>query len=279
MPRRPKGPRADRPTHIPGTTDGTKRSRGRRYDKPAEPPQPLADICPACFGKGTAPRCQFWDMRPIDREDATSPLIFFQCSKPARTGRSVCGWHGAGFAVREQRKQRQAAMQGRPDKEAAEAKFLAANPDARERYLSLLNSPTLFDLSPTVAMARTAVEHYATRADLNITQTRDGSDPPILRLVKAAETLANVASKVLDIERKLGPVTNAEVERFINACGVTLARFIPTDELADAEAFFLGLLVRDDVHPMGRLRRAVGEGDPSGPLGGDGSGRDDPGAP
>ena len=259
----PKPPHVrKRPSTPTGpTTGGRLRSRGRKADKPAVPPQPLVATCAEKRTGREVPRCSFWDMRPADRTAVDSPLVFFQCRQAARIGFKVCGWHGAGFAVRERRGEReprgQATLIDGSSSERAKRsmdEFLRHNLPLRERYLFHLNNPSLLDFRDTIALCRAVHEHFVQKANLDKTEMADGSDPPLLRAIAAAERLVNVVTRLAEFERRLGPVTHAEVERFLDAVSLTIAHYVPREQLAEASQYLTGLLIRDDRAPMGRGR-------------------------
>lgn len=124
------------------------------------------------------------------------------------------------------------------------------NDDVRRRYNAHLNNPDLFDFGPLVALTRAMLEHFVNRANLGETE---GVDAFLQRAVSLAERLLKIMKRVADVERHVGPVRPAEVERFVAAVGIVLATYIEPAQLPGARRQFEELLSRDDKHPMGRL--------------------------
>lgn len=278
-----RGTRPNIPPPAGQRTGGSRRSRGRKEDKPALPPKPLEPTVQLKIGnKAILPRCQYWDMRPEDPYIDGSPLRFFQCGQPARPGYSVCGFHGVGWKKREKAGHRQPQrsivaemFKGNGLDERVQGEFLDNNPIAKSRYEFHLQNPQLLDFWPVIAMARTCLEHFMDLANLDKTETMDGSDPPIVRAVEMARKLVGICKDASEYERRLGQVTNAEVERHVNATAIVLARFLEPKQLEAARQCYIELVTRTDSFPMGRLRLQDGRRDPGEP--GPGTNGDDPG--
>lgn len=124
------------------------------------------------------------------------------------------------------------------------------NDDVRRRYHAHLNNPDLFDFGPLVALTRAMLEHFVNRANRDETEGVDGL---LQRAVSLAERLLTIMKCIADVERRVGPVRPAEVERFLAAVGIVLAAHIEPAQLPAARRQLEELLSRDDKRPMGRL--------------------------
>jgi hypothetical protein len=143
------------------------------------------------------------------------------------------------------------------------------NDDVRRRYNAHLNNPDLFDFAPLVALIRAMLEHFVNRANLAETEDVDGL---LQRAVSLAERLLTIMERVADVERRVGPVRPAEVERFLAAVGIVLATHLEPAQLPAAQQQLEELLSRDDKHPMGRLHEFERPLAP--PTGADGAGQE-----
>jgi len=209
-----------------------------------QPPRPLAPrLPPSERHRDGLPRCQRW---------ATRDGAFWQCGRAAREGFPTCGHHGAGFPAREKSGIRQnpataGLKTGLYAKKETVAAFLETQPSLRRRFETYLNSEQLFDFRPTLALAKAILDDLVDKG---------GFDS--LRVIEGAHTVARIGERLAAIEQRLGPVTNADVQHFLNAIATTMALFVPRERVGEAFDHLRALLEPHPGPSAGRETRTAG---------------------
>ena len=186
------------------------------------PPQPLAPTT-----RSGRPRCQRWKLRDAG---------FWQCSKPARAGFPVCGYHGAGLAHREATGERKHVVSGRlvtgahlrPEMRAQ----LFKTPQLGELMRQQLTTD-LLDFREELATARAAWRHY--------TGTRALADDPTLEarldaLYRGLTRCVELGERIAALEDRAGPMRRADLEEFATRVSAVIRQFIPPERQPDAWA-------------------------------------------
>jgi len=124
---------------------------------------------------------------------------------------------------------------GRYAKKETVAAFLETQPSLRRRYEAYLSSEQLFDFRPTLALAKAILDELV----------EHGAFDP-LRVIEGAHTVARIGERLAGIEQRLGPVTNADVQHFLNAVATTMALFVPRERVGEAIDHLKALL---EPHP------------------------------
>lgn len=213
----------------------------RRQSKMAVPPTALAPMTkPSKRHPGRRPRCQRW--RLVNGR-------VWQCSKAARAGFRVCGLHGAGYPKREQlgsaKNPALAALKnGRVARPETIEQLLRRKPELQALFDRELDGD-LFDLRPQLAMAKVLARYFVEEAKLNDTDNSFGKTPPALAAIDALERVMEIAERLVKIEERLGPITHAELGRYVRGVAHTLLRFVPADQQEAAFTYMRSLAVQD----------------------------------
>jgi hypothetical protein len=150
-----------------------------------------------------------------------------QCKRAARLGFSVCGMHGAGFAVRERRGERKSVRSNFRHGIRSKPQTIAALMEERPELRSLLrehsDSPDLMDLRPLVAEARAL-------ADYSLLHTPLKTSDDIFRRFDVLGRVIKIIGRVVDLERKTAPLSPADIDRLVHAFASTLRRFLTPED-------------------------------------------------
>ncbi len=125
-------------------------------------------------------------------------------------------------------------------------------PELRVLYECEIESGDMFDLRPQLALAKVLVRHYVDQADLENTDNSFGKIPPALAAIEALKKVTEIAERILKIEAQLGPITHAELRRYMHAVAFGIHRFVPAEQLAACQAFIsekLSPAALDDGEP------------------------------
>ena len=112
---------------------------------------------------------------------------------------------------------------GRYAKKETVAAFLETQPSLRRRFEAYLSSEQLFDFRPTLALAKAILDDLVEKGDFDS-----------LRVIEGAHTVARIGERLAGIEQRLGPVTNADVQHFLDAVATTMALFVPHERVGEA---------------------------------------------
>lgn len=219
---------------MPGRSprEWKQRLRGRakgRLQRPLEARTPASRRHPEGL-----PRCAYWDIR-----DGAQ----WQCPRPARTGCRTCGVHGGGYEKREREGRAvnpKAApiVTGEHATVDAKAAFLARYPELAALYEHHVSDPHLLDLRPQIAWAKTLAEHYMRAADLGRTRGPAGGGlPEVLHAIDALRQVGRLARDFTAVEKARGPIFHDDLQRLCHTFGVTLARYVPANRIAEAKEF------------------------------------------